>query len=161
MIITPTTGCLQGGETVFPHVEESLRVTGEGWSECARKGLAVHAKKGNALLFYSLKPNGDEDVASTHGSWWVHGLAGWLANPSWLFCCRASRDYCWAQHSVQRATCALSPRCAAWQALPGFAGPRVTWHFAGPPHLQPHPEGREVLCYPLDPREHWLPPCCS
>ena len=41
---------------------------GEGWSDCARRGLAVKAVKGNALLFYSLKPNGEEDSASTHGS---------------------------------------------------------------------------------------------
>lgn len=41
---------------------------GEGWSECARRGLAVKAVKGAALLFYSLKPNGEEDPASTHGS---------------------------------------------------------------------------------------------
>ena len=45
-----------------------LQVEGEGWSECARRGLAVKAVKGNALLFYSLKPNGVEDNASTHGS---------------------------------------------------------------------------------------------
>lgn len=58
----------EGGETVFPHVDDSVKVTGDNWSECARKGLAVKAVKGNALLFYSLRPNGDEDVASTHGS---------------------------------------------------------------------------------------------
>ncbi|KAL4452128.1 hypothetical protein ABPG75_007790 [Micractinium tetrahymenae] len=56
----------EGGETVFPYAEK--KVEGEGWSECARRGLAVKAVKGSALLFYSLKPNGDEDSASTHGS---------------------------------------------------------------------------------------------
>ncbi|PSC71217.1 putative prolyl 4-hydroxylase 6 isoform B [Micractinium conductrix] len=56
----------EGGETVFPYAEK--KVEGEGWSECARRGLAVKAVKGNALLFYSLKPNGVEDNASTHGS---------------------------------------------------------------------------------------------
>ena len=50
-----------------PH-PSCVQVEGEGWSECALKGLSVKAVKGNALLFYSLKPNGDEDVASTHGS---------------------------------------------------------------------------------------------
>ena len=44
------------------------QVEGEGWSDCARRGLAVKAIKGNALLFYGLKPNGDEDPSSTHGS---------------------------------------------------------------------------------------------
>ena len=36
----------------------SPAVTGPQWSDCARKGLAVKAVRGNALLFYSLKPNG-------------------------------------------------------------------------------------------------------
>ena len=40
----------EGGETVFPYAEE--KVSGPGWSECALRGLAVKAKKGNALLFY-------------------------------------------------------------------------------------------------------------
>lgn len=34
---------------------------------CAQ-GLAVKATKGDALLFYSLKPNGDTDPTSMHGS---------------------------------------------------------------------------------------------
>ena len=47
----------EGGETVFPQAG-SPAVTGPQWSDCARKGLAVKAVRGNALLFYSLKPNG-------------------------------------------------------------------------------------------------------
>ena len=47
----------EGGETVFPQAG-SPPVTGPQWSDCARKGLAVKAVRGNALLFYSLKPNG-------------------------------------------------------------------------------------------------------
>jgi len=42
---------------VFPQAG-SPAVTGPQWSDCARKGLAVKAVRGNALLFYSLKPNG-------------------------------------------------------------------------------------------------------
>lgn len=57
---------VEGGETVFPRAE--TKVSGEGWSECALKGLSVKAVEGNALFFYSLKPNGEEDVQSTHGS---------------------------------------------------------------------------------------------
>lgn len=52
---------------MFPHAEKKV-VSGPGWSDCASKGLAVKAKKGNALFFYSLKPDGSEDIASTHGS---------------------------------------------------------------------------------------------
>lgn len=56
----------EGGETVFPYSEK--KVSGEGWSDCAKNGLAVKAKKGNALFFYSLKPDGTGDGKSTHGS---------------------------------------------------------------------------------------------
>ena len=44
------------------------QTSGDEWSECARGKLAVKAVKGSALLFYGLKPNGEEDNASTHGS---------------------------------------------------------------------------------------------
>lgn len=58
----------EGGETVFPNVDESLRVSGEGWSDCARQGLAHKPVKGDALMFYSLTPDGKEDIHSLHGS---------------------------------------------------------------------------------------------
>ena len=57
----------EGGETVFPHALEK-NTDGEGWSECARRGLAVKAIRGNALFFYGLNPDGSEDPRSTHGS---------------------------------------------------------------------------------------------
>lgn len=57
----------EGGETVFPHAVEKPQY-GEDWSDCARKGLSVKAIKGNALLFYSLHPDGTPDFRSTHGS---------------------------------------------------------------------------------------------
>lgn len=56
----------EGGETVFPNAHE--RVYGDGWSDCAKNALAVKAKRGNALLFFSLHPDGTEDPASLHGS---------------------------------------------------------------------------------------------
>lgn len=56
----------EGGETVFPRAEK--KVEGPQWSECAKKGLAVKATRGDALLFYSLKPNGEPDETSMHGS---------------------------------------------------------------------------------------------
>lgn len=56
----------EGGETVFPNADR--KVNGSEWSDCARKGLAVKSVKGNALLFYSLKPDGSEDPTSLHGS---------------------------------------------------------------------------------------------
>nr|2JIJ_A Chain A, PROLYL-4 HYDROXYLASE [Chlamydomonas reinhardtii]2JIJ_B Chain B, PROLYL-4 HYDROXYLASE [Chlamydomonas reinhardtii]2JIJ_C Chain C, PROLYL-4 HYDROXYLASE [Chlamydomonas reinhardtii] len=56
----------EGGETVLPNAEQ--KVTGDGWSECAKRGLAVKPIKGDALMFYSLKPDGSNDPASLHGS---------------------------------------------------------------------------------------------
>ena len=56
----------EGGETVFPESEN--KVTGKQWSDCAKKGLAVRAVKGDAVLSYSLKPDGETDHTSLHGS---------------------------------------------------------------------------------------------
>ena len=56
----------EGGETVFPNAED--KVTGKGWSSCAKEGLAVKSLRGDAVLFYSLKPDGEEDPSSLHGS---------------------------------------------------------------------------------------------
>eukprot|EP00879_Flechtneria_rotunda_P011819 GHRR01012346.1.p1 GENE.GHRR01012346.1~~GHRR01012346.1.p1 ORF type:complete len:308 (+),score=60.64 GHRR01012346.1:171-1094(+) len=67
----------EGGETVFPDAER--KVTGPGWSECALKGLANKPEKGDALMFYSLHPDGRKDPTSLHGSCpilkgekWIH-----------------------------------------------------------------------------------------
>jgi hypothetical protein len=56
----------EGGETVLPHADQ--KVSGEAWSECAKRGLAVKPVRGDALMFYSLKPDGSNDPASLHGS---------------------------------------------------------------------------------------------
>lgn len=40
----------EGGETVFPQAE--TKVTGPEWSDCAKQGLGVKTKKGDALLFF-------------------------------------------------------------------------------------------------------------
>ena len=42
----------EGGETVFPNAADQDKVTGPEWSDCAKRGLAVKAKKGDALLFF-------------------------------------------------------------------------------------------------------------
>ena len=72
---------------VFPNAE--TKVSGDGWSDCAKKGLAVKTRKGDALLFFrcapllkkfetqhamlkncafSLQPDGEVDYTSLHGS---------------------------------------------------------------------------------------------
>ncbi|WVZ60922.1 hypothetical protein U9M48_010880, partial [Paspalum notatum var. saurae] len=59
----------KGGETVFPNaVGSHLQYKDETWSECARSGLAVKPKKGDALLFFSLHVNATTDTSSLHGS---------------------------------------------------------------------------------------------
>ncbi|XP_062214286.1 probable prolyl 4-hydroxylase 6 [Phragmites australis] len=59
----------KGGETVFPNAEGGhLQHKDETWSDCAKSGLAVKPKKGDALLFFSLHVNATTDPASLHGS---------------------------------------------------------------------------------------------
>ncbi|XP_038903083.1 probable prolyl 4-hydroxylase 4 [Benincasa hispida] len=61
----------KGGETVFPSAEESQRrqasETNDDLSDCAKKGIAVKPRKGDALLFFSLHPNAIPDISSLHG----------------------------------------------------------------------------------------------
>lgn len=66
-----------GGETVFPLAER--RVTGKGFSDCARKGFAVRPKKGDALIFYALTPDGEQDESSLHASCPTTGGSKWSA----------------------------------------------------------------------------------
>ncbi|CAN0879052.1 Probable prolyl 4-hydroxylase 4 [Linum grandiflorum] len=60
----------KGGETVFPSAEEPPRrhraATKEDLSECAKKGVAVRPRRGDALLFFSLHPTAIPDTNSLH-----------------------------------------------------------------------------------------------
>ncbi|KAI3922543.1 hypothetical protein MKX01_006232 [Papaver californicum] len=60
---------VEGGETVFPRAKGN--VSYPPWKdesvECGKKGLAVKPKKGDALLFWSLKPDATRDLSSLHG----------------------------------------------------------------------------------------------
>lgn len=38
------------------------------YSDCAMKGLAVKPRRGDAVLFWSIRPNGSFDPKSLHGS---------------------------------------------------------------------------------------------
>jgi hypothetical protein len=47
----------EGGETVFPHVPKlPHQTTANGWSNCSQKGLALRPRKGDATLFWSIRP---------------------------------------------------------------------------------------------------------
>uniref|UniRef100_A0A1D1Y0R0 procollagen-proline 4-dioxygenase n=2 Tax=Anthurium amnicola TaxID=1678845 RepID=A0A1D1Y0R0_9ARAE len=59
----------EGGETIFPSVKvnsSSIPYFNE-LSECAKNTLAVQAKMGDALLFWSMRPDATLDPFSLHG----------------------------------------------------------------------------------------------
>lgn len=60
----------KGGETVFPAAEEPSHRGGhtvdEDLSDCARRGVAVKPRRGDALLFFSLHPDATTDQNSLH-----------------------------------------------------------------------------------------------
>jgi prolyl 4-hydroxylase len=75
----------EGGETVFPAsaVKPNTGDHAAGWSKCAQRGVAVKAKRGDAMLFWSLKPNGKEDTASLHAGCPVIRGTKWSAT-KWM-----------------------------------------------------------------------------
>ncbi|CAN6476339.1 unnamed protein product [Victoria cruziana] len=73
----------KGGETVFPNAEGVTQEKDDTWSDCARKGLAVKPKKGDAVLFFSLHPDATTDPASLHASCPVIEGEKWSA-PCWI-----------------------------------------------------------------------------
>lgn len=59
----------EGGETVFPAASGNFSAT-PGWNEksaCAKRGLSVKPKMGDALLFWSMRPDATLDPSSLHG----------------------------------------------------------------------------------------------
>ncbi|XP_021905016.1 probable prolyl 4-hydroxylase 4 isoform X1 [Carica papaya] len=65
------TDVAKGGETVFPSAEQETShrkapVENDDLSECAKKGIAVKPRRGDALLFFSLLPNATPDTSSLH-----------------------------------------------------------------------------------------------
>ncbi|KAK2408769.1 putative prolyl 4-hydroxylase [Trifolium repens] len=59
----------EGGETVFPAAKGNFSSV-PWWNElsdCGKKGLSIKPKMGDALLFWSMKPDGSIDPSSLHG----------------------------------------------------------------------------------------------
>ncbi|KAL6345251.1 hypothetical protein AAG906_015734 [Vitis piasezkii] len=59
----------EGGETVFPAAKGNFSSV-PWWnelSECGKEGLSVKPKMGDALLFWSMKPDASLDPSSLHG----------------------------------------------------------------------------------------------
>jgi prolyl 4-hydroxylase len=59
----------EGGETVFPAA--NMNFSSVPWynelSECGKKGLSVKPRMGDALLFWSMRPDATLDPTSLHG----------------------------------------------------------------------------------------------
>lgn len=76
-----------GGETVFPSAEVDSRrrinTKDDTLSDCAKKGVAVKPKKGDALLFFSLTPGAMTDSHSLHAGCPVIEGEKWLAT-KWI-----------------------------------------------------------------------------
>jgi len=73
----------EGGETVFPIAKKPRTWKGSGWSDCGKNGLGVRPKKGDALLFWSLQPNGLLDTYSKHAGCPVLRGEKWTAT-KWM-----------------------------------------------------------------------------
>lgn len=59
----------EGGETVFPAAKGNISSV-PWWNElsdCGKKGLSIKPKRGDALLFWSMKPDATLDPSSLHG----------------------------------------------------------------------------------------------
>lgn len=59
----------EGGETIFPDAKgnSSSLPWYDELSECGKRGVAVKPKMGDALLFWSMKPDASLDPLSLHG----------------------------------------------------------------------------------------------
>ncbi len=58
----------EGGETAFPKIPAPGGDNGPDFSPCARYHLAAKPRKGSAVLFHSIKPNGDYEPRSLHAA---------------------------------------------------------------------------------------------
>ncbi|KAK4261716.1 hypothetical protein QN277_004675 [Acacia crassicarpa] len=59
----------EGGETVFPSAKGNFSSV-PWWNElsdCGKKGLSIKPKQGDALLFWSMRPDASLDPSSLHG----------------------------------------------------------------------------------------------
>lgn len=81
------TDVAEGGETVFPLAKDftdtGLHDKDTTLSECAQKGIAVKPRKGDALLFFNLRPDAATDPLSLHGGCTVIKGEKWTAT-KWI-----------------------------------------------------------------------------
>jgi len=110
------TDVAKGGETVFPSAEEDTRrrtshiIKDDTLSDCAKKGIAVKPKRGDALLFFSFTPHATPDTKSLHAGCPVIEGEKWSVT-KWIHVDsfdkpRQSSDNCVDEN----------PRCGEWAA---------------------------------------------
>lgn len=73
----------EGGETVFPNTDAPANRNVSEYSACGAGGRAVKARKGDALLFWSMKPGGELDSGSSHAGCPVIKGEKWTAT-KWM-----------------------------------------------------------------------------
>ena len=73
----------KGGETVFPKVPAPGGTNGPEFTECARHHLAARPKKGDAVMFHSMTPNGTLEERSMHTACPVVRGVKW-SMPKWI-----------------------------------------------------------------------------
>lgn len=77
----------EGGETTFPHTRTWAKPGQEErfgpFSECGKGLLSIRPKKGDAMMFWSLKDDGTRDQASLHAACPVLRGVKWSA-PVWI-----------------------------------------------------------------------------
>ncbi|KAK8507179.1 hypothetical protein V6N13_069972 [Hibiscus sabdariffa] len=108
------TNVTKGGETVFPQAEESpLHTTpaNDDLSDCAKKGIAVKPKRGDALLFYSLYPNAIPDPSSLHAGCPVIEGEKWSAT-KWIHVDSFDKDLAAGGNCTD-----LNESCERWAVL--------------------------------------------
>ncbi|CAI5467395.1 unnamed protein product [Closterium sp. Yama58-4] len=71
-----------GGETVFPDAKDTVEKD-DTWSECGKQGVAAKPIRGDALLFFSLTPSAELDLASLHAGCPVISGEKWSAT-KWI-----------------------------------------------------------------------------
>ncbi|XP_037495766.1 probable prolyl 4-hydroxylase 4 isoform X2 [Jatropha curcas] len=105
----------KGGETVFPSAEDAPRRKAnegdEDLSECAKKGIAVKPRRGDALLFFSLLPNAVPDQSSLHAGCPVIEGEKWSAT-KWIHVDSFSKNL-----EADGNCTDLNESCERWAAL--------------------------------------------
>jgi prolyl 4-hydroxylase len=100
----------EGGETVFPASADKPYANGGGaWSDCARRGVAVKPRQGDAILFFSLDLKQQLDSASLHAGCPVIKGVKWSAT-KWMHVGAFG-----AESAVRRSGCAdYNDGCPEW-----------------------------------------------